>query len=170
MADRLKKASLWAVPLLWLAGTLLHFTYEWLGRSPVAGIFSAINESVWEHAKLLIWPLLVFWLLAGILLKIPASRVITSAAASVWGAVILMIALFYAYTGALGIESLVLDILIFLLCIVAGVWLGICVLKRYNGENKIISVLSAIALLALIALTVTATFIQIELPLFISQV
>ena len=35
-----------------LLGSLLHFTYEWSGRKKWVGIFSATNESTWEHIKL----------------------------------------------------------------------------------------------------------------------
>ena len=45
------------------AGTLLHFLYEWTGGSILAAPFSAINESTWEHMKLMYWPML---LVAGI--------------------------------------------------------------------------------------------------------
>ena len=31
-----------------ITGTLLHFVYEWSGESLFVGIFSPINESVWE--------------------------------------------------------------------------------------------------------------------------
>ena len=43
-----------------LAGILLHFLYDWTGKSVVAGLFSAINESTWEHMKLLFWPMFIF--------------------------------------------------------------------------------------------------------------
>ena len=43
-----------------LGGTLLHFLYEWLGKSPLIAPFSGINESTWEHIKLLFWPMLLF--------------------------------------------------------------------------------------------------------------
>ncbi len=43
-------------------GTLLHFTYEWSGNNPVVGLFSATNESVWEHLKLIYFPMLVLTL------------------------------------------------------------------------------------------------------------
>ncbi len=39
-----------------LAGTLLHFLYDWTG-SPLAALFSGVNESTWEHMKLLFFPL-----------------------------------------------------------------------------------------------------------------
>ena len=41
-------------------GTLLHFVYEWSGGSALAAWFSAVNESTWEHMKLLFVPLFLF--------------------------------------------------------------------------------------------------------------
>ena len=42
------------------AGTLLHFVYDWSGGSALAAAFSAVNESVWEHMKLLFFPAFLF--------------------------------------------------------------------------------------------------------------
>ena len=35
-----------------ILGSILHFTFEWSGSQVVVGVFSAVNESVWEHFKL----------------------------------------------------------------------------------------------------------------------
>ena len=43
-----------------LLGTLLHFLYEWLGGAAWIAPFSGVNESTWEHMKLLFWPMLLF--------------------------------------------------------------------------------------------------------------
>ena len=43
-----------------ILGTLLHFLYDWSGNSWFVGIISAVNESIWEHMKLLFFPLLAF--------------------------------------------------------------------------------------------------------------
>lgn len=43
-----------------LAGTILHFLYDWTGGSILAAPFSGVNESTWEHMKLLYFPLLLF--------------------------------------------------------------------------------------------------------------
>ncbi len=57
-----REISLWqlvgfgAVSLL---GTLLHFLYDRTG-STIAALFSAVNESTWEHMKLLFFPMLLF--------------------------------------------------------------------------------------------------------------
>ena len=43
-----------------LAGSALHFVFEWTGYwRPVAWL-AAVNESVWEHFKLAFWPSLFF--------------------------------------------------------------------------------------------------------------
>lgn len=44
-------------------GTLLHFLYDWTGGSLLAAPFSAVNESTWEHMKLLYFPMLTFALI-----------------------------------------------------------------------------------------------------------
>jgi hypothetical protein len=42
-----------------IAGTLLHFVYGWSGQNALAGLVSPVNESVWEHTKLLVVPVVV---------------------------------------------------------------------------------------------------------------
>ncbi len=58
--------SLWqfgGFALTSLGGTLLHFLYNWTGGSVLAAPFSGVNESTWEHMKLLFWPLFLFALI-----------------------------------------------------------------------------------------------------------
>lgn len=43
-----------------ITGTLLHFTYKLSGKNVVVGIFSSVNESVWEHIKLLLTPIFAY--------------------------------------------------------------------------------------------------------------
>ena len=42
------------------SGTLLHFLYDWLGEAKWIAPFSGVNESTWEHMKLLFWPMFLF--------------------------------------------------------------------------------------------------------------
>ena len=69
---------------LWTAaaGTLLHFAYEWSGGSAAAAVFAAVNESVWEHMKLLVMPAFLFtavqvWVMGEIYPNLPAVRAVT---------------------------------------------------------------------------------------------
>ena len=43
-----------------LFGNLLHFVYDWTGQAGWAAYLSAVNESTWEHMKLLAVPWLVW--------------------------------------------------------------------------------------------------------------
>ena len=43
-----------------LGGTLLHFLYDWTNEAVWIAPFSGVNESTWEHMKLLFWPMLIF--------------------------------------------------------------------------------------------------------------
>ena len=43
-----------------LGGTILHFLYDWTGGSILVAPFSGVNESTWEHMKLLFFPMLLF--------------------------------------------------------------------------------------------------------------
>ena len=39
-------------------GTFLHFLFDLSGEQVWAALFSAVNESIWEHMKLLFYPML----------------------------------------------------------------------------------------------------------------
>ena len=43
-----------------LLGSVLHFVYSWTNESVLVAPFSAINESTWEHMKIMFFPSLVF--------------------------------------------------------------------------------------------------------------
>ena len=43
-----------------LGGTILHFLYDWLGGAVWIAPFSGVNESTWEHMKLLFWPMFIY--------------------------------------------------------------------------------------------------------------
>ncbi len=44
-------------------GVLLHFLYDWTGQKPLAALISGVNESTWEHMKLLFFPMFFYALL-----------------------------------------------------------------------------------------------------------
>ena len=39
-----------------IAGTLLHFCYEWRGENHFVALFAPVSESLWELLKLLYFP------------------------------------------------------------------------------------------------------------------
>lgn len=83
-----------------LFGNLLHFVYDWTGQAGWAAYLSAVNESTWEHMKLLAVPWLVWTVVT-----IAANRCAASAlprAIGLLAGLAAIPALFYTYTGILG--------------------------------------------------------------------
>ena len=37
-----------------VVGTLLHFLFEWRGESRLVALIAPVNESIWEHMKLVL--------------------------------------------------------------------------------------------------------------------
>ena len=54
---KISKRILAVFVLTTLAGALLHFLFD-LFPSPVTALFSPVNESIWEHLKVIYWPYL----------------------------------------------------------------------------------------------------------------
>ena len=58
------KKGLWGFLFVGILGTLFHFAYDFFGQNPIAGLFFPINESIWEHLKLLFFPVFLWWCVA----------------------------------------------------------------------------------------------------------
>lgn len=54
--ETIVSVSWWMILPLGLIGSVLHFTFDWSGHHRLVAIFSAVNESYWEHIKIAIWP------------------------------------------------------------------------------------------------------------------
>lgn len=48
-----------SIIICFVLGTCLHFTYEWSLENNIVAIFSSVNESVWEHLKLVYFSMLI---------------------------------------------------------------------------------------------------------------
>ena len=59
MKEKIKRFHIISFLLVSILGTLLHFTYEWSGENTFVGFFSAVNESTWDHLKLIFFPMLL---------------------------------------------------------------------------------------------------------------
>ena len=97
-----------------ITGTLLHFVYEWSGESLFVGIFSPINESVWEHLKLLFFPMSVWILIGYFIFGKKFKTYIPSAVIGILSGMILIPMWFYTYTVFTG-KPILFHIYIFLL-------------------------------------------------------
>ena len=159
---RWKLAGFFFVSIL---GTLLHFFFDWTGESLPAAVISAVNESIWEHMKLLFYPMLLFAVIESNRFGklIPAFWCIKLM--GILLGLVLIPVVYYTYTGALGISADWFNITIFFLSAGAGFFLEAkwtekdipCLLRRNT----------AILLLCIIAVLFTLlTFFPPHIPFF----
>lgn len=102
MAKRLFFWELAGFVLVGAAGTALHFFYEWSGGSVFAAAFSAVNESTWEHMKLLFVPLFLFSVVQVCFLGRNYPNFLAVRTVSTLAGLTLIPTLFYTYAGVLG--------------------------------------------------------------------
>ena len=43
-----------------IAGVIMHFVFDWTGQNAIVALVAPVNESIWEHIKLLFFPILLF--------------------------------------------------------------------------------------------------------------
>lgn len=106
-----------------IVGSLLHFLFDWSGRNAVAALFSAVNESVWEHMKLLYYPAVLFAVAEYLFWGGEVTQFWCVKLAGLLFGLALIPVLYYTYTGALGVEADWFNIAIFFLAAAAVYWL-----------------------------------------------
>lgn len=148
-----------------LLGTLLHYVYEWTGESLSAAPFSGVNESTWEHMKLLFFPMFLF--------AIVQSAFVGKEHRGFWcvklrGTLLglfLIPALYYTINGAFGHSPDWINIAIFFVSAAIAYFVEARMLWREELPCKRPK-LSLAVLFALAVLFVVFTFLTPQIPLF----
>ena len=110
-------------------GTLLHFLYEWLGNAVWIAPFSGVNESTWEHMKLLFFPMLLVAITESFFLRGNAGFWCVKLKGTLLGLALIPI-LFYTYNGAIGKSPDWINISIFFVSAAIAYYYEARMLKR----------------------------------------
>lgn len=158
------------IPVISVIGSIMHFVYEWSGGLAFIGVIAPVNESVWEHLKLLFWPVLIWWTAGYLSMKkkadLSASQWFCSVTTGLYAGPLFIAAFYYFYTEAFGIHSLCLDILSFILGVAVAQLLSLHV-YRYAKTSKPAPVCAGIAIILFGAAFIIFTFYPPEIPLFL---
>lgn len=164
MLKRIKPETytLIGILVLFVVGSLFHFLYSLTGECFIVGLFVPINESIFEHTKMVILPIFIWWFIFYLFRKkdLFVNAWFTSALIAMISAIIAIPMLFYFYSQAFGIESLVIDILILLISLAIGQILGL----HYYRHGKGIEYHFAIVLM--IVIIILFAFFTINPPAF----
>ena len=147
-----------------LGGTVLHFLYDWLGGALWIAPFSGVNESTWEHMKLLFWPMLVYTIVQSFFFREREDFLCIKLRGILLGLVLIPV-IFYTYNGVIGKSPDWINIAIFFIAAaVAYIYEAVQLNKAQTDCKK---PRLAIVLLCLIAfLFIIFTFRTPEINLF----
>ena len=100
-------------------GTLLHFTYEISHHNKFVAIFSAVNESTWEHIKICMTPTILWSLYDGYVYGMNSNYLIGKSLCLL--TIILLIPLlFYTYTIFTKKSILFIDVICFYITVICS--------------------------------------------------
>ena len=104
--------QLWGFAVTSLGGTILHFLYDWLGTAVWVAPFSGVNESTWEHMKLLFWPMFLYAIAQSFFFREREDFWCVKLRGILLGLVLIPV-IFYTYNGVIGKSPDWLNIAIF---------------------------------------------------------
>lgn len=146
-----------------ILGTLLHFTYEWSNYNSFVALFSAVNESTWEHLKLLFFPMLLTTIIGYFYIGKNIPNFLCSKLIGIVTSILFTIIFFYTYTGILGTNISFIDISIFFIAVLLGEYTTYKFLLSDSSCNKRVSI---IVLTILLISFFLFTFVPPKIGLF----
>ncbi|MBE6754602.1 MAG: hypothetical protein E7559_09700 [Ruminococcaceae bacterium] len=131
---------------------LLHYAYDWSGeRLPVA-VFASVNESVWEHIKILLWPFLLWSIAEYYILRPDPRRLLVGKTVGALAVAVMTICFFFVYSGILGRTVVWVDISSAFLWLLLGELVSLRVLNLPHNIEALYGVAAAVMTLIVVML------------------
>lgn len=163
------KLLLWEIGgffFIGLIGASLHFTFELSDfSSNIVAYFSAVNESTWEHLKMVFFPGLVFALIEYTYIRDEANNYLLAKAASLFLMPLVIVVGWYIYAPIVGRSIFPADLALFYLAVAIGQIVSYRILAS-NPLGKVFRRVSLAVILVMLAAFSTFTFFPPRIFLF----
>ena len=158
-----QKDLYFGIAFIFLLGSLFHFTYELSNNNIIISLFSSTNESIFEHTKLIVYPTIIWYIIYYLKNYKDTNKntLFSSMIINIIISIISIITIFYTIKGLFGNTNLTLDILIFLISIILGIY------HANISYKKGIVIPWIIVLILIIAFTTYFTIKPYPIPFFI---
>lgn len=153
--NNLKRFCIIGAVVTIVLGTLSHFVYDWTGQNFLVGLFFPVNESTWEHMKLVYFPMLLVTLVAGKFLEKQYPCIYDAMFLGTFAGLFMIPVLFYTYSGILGFNVDWINIAVYIISILASYLVVYLVASDCKERNpKLIRYIYYAFLLAFMVFTV----------------
>ena len=164
MSKKLLKLDIIGFVFVSILGTLSHFFYEWSGNNTLIGLFTPINESAWEHLKLIFFPYLIWSIIQAIIMK--KADIFLPKLIGVAVGMTATLSFFYTYTGILGKNIDWLNILSFFIGVLIAFLIDYIIIKSEKMQGKSVNITAIILFAIMSAIFILFTFAPPIIPLF----
>ena len=161
--NKVFKFHIFSIIFTIISGILLHFAFKWSDNNLFIATFSAVNESTWEHLKLVFFPMLITIILSYFYLGNDFRKYLCSKTLGIIAAMTFITISFYTYTGILGTNYSSINIILFILSVIFAEYITYLKMKSNstcNPKN------STIILLILLISFISFTFITPKINYF----
>lgn len=136
-------------------GILSHFVYDWTGGGFLIGLFFPVNESTWEHMKLLFFPMFLFALVAGKRVERQYPCIYNAMFTGILVGLALIPTLFYTYSGILGYHVAWANIGVYILSVL-GAYLTVYRVATTckKNDSKVLRIVMYVFVVAFMIFTV----------------
>ena len=159
------KFEIFSTIFIFIMGTFLHFAYNLSNNNTIVGIFSSVNESTWEHLKLIFFPMTLTAIIGSIYFKNIYPNYLYVKTKAIVISMLFIIFFYYIYTGILGYNITLFNISSFFIATIIGEYYTYKNINNVNYNNN-----SIILLLIIFILFIIFTFKPPHINLFIDPV
>lgn len=147
-----------------LLGSFSHFVYDLFNKNKTIAYFVSINESTWEHLKLVVFPFFI-WLIISYHFYYDIPNFFFTSFISLLTMTILIPFLFYSYTYILNKNVAIIDILIFIISVIIGEYL-FHILINVKYSNIVFDHIGIIGLVTVLIVFLIKTYVPSKNYLF----
>lgn len=165
MDKKLFKLSIFGFIFVGLVGSLWHFVFEWSGYNSIVGMFFPINESTWEHLKLLFFPYLIWSAIEYFLLGKPKGFIFSKAIGVLTG-IVSIVTIFYTYIGITENSNEIVNIILFFIGVLIAFAVDYTLLRSKKIKEKSYSLTGFAIFIILFISFIVFTFMPPLIPLF----
>lgn len=138
------------------------------GENIIIGYFSPVNESVWEHLKLVFFPMIIWSSIEYLIIGKIFENFIVSKTIGILSSIIFIIVSFYTYSGIVGSHIFIIDILIFVFSIIIGELIAYYLIKNNKFSYENLNKISITILLIILLLFIIFTYNPLDLKIFMN--
>ena len=163
---KLIRFQIFSVIFTWILGTILHFLYEWSGDNKIIASFSAVNESTWEHLKLVFFPMLITTIVGFLVIGKDNKKFWCAKTIGIILAMSFIIVFFYTYTGIIGTNFAILDIGSFFVAVILGEYVAYKIMTNDEYKLKCNKRIAVIGLICILLCFIIFTYLPPHIGLF----